>query len=405
MNGSIGNCSDREGEGAMISYLVQRTISVVCFGFSRVSNPIRKVWACAVSLSIGAAVLSVTSAYAQSDDLGATGTGVAAPHYRLTTTDENGVDAISGAVRFQVGLISIGPAEQGISYSVVIPSLAHAGTQGTRLFSGLERIFRFSNFSGGVSVNGGINDYPETCENYFELAGSRTYFCGGLSTSFVPKEPGGETLVYDGSQFIFTDSSGVRYLSKGGLAQRTTNSDVFGLQSIEYPNGNKVSIYRFEHATTIENSFGYAIRITSPDGGDTHNLVAYNKAHEACSAADLQCSLSSDWPSAQIFVGDPETAVPAYIEDMSSLRTVFYARARTGAGYDGYHYYRVKPAGVEDTITYEFCGPWHVSCAIYCSSNASPSNECLTARMSEWKVRRVLKGDAVWEYDYDYTVE
>ncbi|QSR23085.1 hypothetical protein [Hyphomonas sp. KY3] len=328
--------------------------------------------------------------------------GSVAPSFEMSSVDENGVDVLSGSIRHTIAAVSIGNSSSGMTYSVVIPSLAHAGGGGG-VGSGLEPIFHFNNYSGGVGGIGGIggSDQPD-CNAYFELAGARTYFCGSLTDGYTPKGLGGDTFTYSNGLFTFKNSAGVEYISKTGLASRVSETDQFGLQEIHYPSGESVTIHRSVGLVTYESSRGYSIREQTVDGWETSTVTAFNRAVDYCEADATSCSFSQAWPTAVIYRGPTQTSSVAYVQDMAGQVAKYYARDMTN-NYSGYHYYKVKPVGAEETatITYEFCAPWYVSCPMVSCPLNQP--QCVSGKMAEGKVRKATKAGKEWLYDYYYS--
>lgn len=352
-----------------------------------------------LALPVGS-VLVYSAASAQED---AVQIGSVAPSFEMSSVDENGVDVLSGSIRHEISAVSIGNSSSGMAYSVVIPSLAHAGGGGG-VGSGLEPIFRYNNYSGGVGGVGGIggSNQPD-CSAFFELAGARTYFCGSLTDGYVPKGLGGETLTYSNGIFTFKNSAGVEYVSKTGLASRVSETAQFGLQEIHYPSGEVITIHRSVGLVTYESSRGFSIREQTVDGWETSTVTGFNRAIDYCEADATNCSFSRAWPTAVIYRGPTQSSSVAYVQDMAGQVAKYYARDMTN-NYAGYHYYKVKPAGAEEaaTVTYEFCAPWYVSCPMVSCPLNQP--QCLSGKMAEGKVRKVTKAGKEWLYDYYYSV-
>jgi hypothetical protein len=178
------------------------------------------------------------------------------------------------------------------------------------------------------------------------------------------------------------------------------------LQKIIYPNGEVINIYRSANLVTYESSTGFSIREQTNDDWETSTVTAYNRAVDYCAPDAQTCSFTYDWPMATIYAGPGPTSSEAYVEDMAGQRAIYYPRDRTN-GYAGYHYYKVKPAGAEQTatISYEFCAPWYVSCAMTCAtSHPNPPPQCLSGEMAKWKVRKAVKAGKEWVYDYAYDI-
>jgi hypothetical protein len=140
--------------------------------------------------------------------------GFVSENYEFSSVDGNGVDIQSGSVRIAADLLSIGSRDRPLSYSVITPSLAQAGASdpiqlisyGLPLTAGGSLPFKFDNYSGGIGLSG-INN----CENWFELGGSRSDFCGTLAQGLVAADGSNASIVQSGSELVYTDRQGVKY--------------------------------------------------------------------------------------------------------------------------------------------------------------------------------------------------
>jgi hypothetical protein len=334
--------------------------------------------------------------------------GFVSEDYEVSSVDENGVDVISGSVRISADLLSIGAGDGALNYSVITPSLAQAGSGnstemlsvGLPLTAGGSSPFKFDNYSGGVSISG-VDD----CNNWFELAGSRTDFCGTLAQGLVAADATGVTLQLVGGEYVFTNKSGTKYYSStNGVAWRKSTSQL-GLNKIVQPNGYTVNIYRGSGKVSIIDNRGFQIRITNA-GTATASIVAFNMAVDYCAPLASSCSFTKTWPTATVYTGS--STQPAYATDMSGRQTKLYPRARTN-GFSGYQFYQVKPAGADESakITYSFCGPWfNRSCSGIqdCAPPPPGSNPdaCTIFVMSANKVRTAEKEGKTWTYVFDY---
>tara|TARA_R110002049_G_scaffold32139_2_gene107530 strand:- start:672 stop:1826 length:1155 start_codon:yes stop_codon:yes gene_type:complete len=332
--------------------------------------------------------------------------GFVSEDFEVSTVDENGVDVISGSVRISADLVSIGAGEEALTYSVITPSLAQTGTSdsaqmlavGLPITAGGSSPFKFDNFSGGAAVSG-IND----CNNWFEIAGSRTDFCGTLAQGLVAADGSNASLEFTGGDYVLTTTDGTKFFSDTNSISNRKMATQIGLSRIEYPNGYEVSIHRGSGRVSILDNRGYQIRITDADTA-TASIVAFNMAVDYCAPLAASCSFTKSWPTATVYTGS--SSQPAVTTDMSGRQTKLYPRARTN-GFTGYQFYQVKPAGADESarITYTFCGPWFdTSCAPVndCNPPSGGPDACTKFAMSANKVSASEKFGKTWTYVFDY---
>lgn len=336
--------------------------------------------------------------------------GFVSEDFEVSSVDENGVDLISGSVRISADLLGIGTGDGSLSYTVITPSLAQTGSRnGTEMASvglpasaGGSSPFKFDNYSGGASVSG-VDD----CNNWFEIAGSRTDFCGTLASGLVAADGSNATLEYISGDYVYTTTNGTRYYSDtNSIAQRKTATQI-GLGKVVYPNGYTVNIYRGSGRVSIVDNRGFQIRITNADT-DTASITAFNMAVDYCAPLAASCSFTKAWPTATVYTGS--ASAPAVATDMSGRQTKLYPRARTN-GFSGYQFYQVKPAGADESakITYSFCGPWFdTNCSMIQDCYPAPqvpAEVCGKFVMSANKVRTSEKEGKTWTYVFDYYKE
>jgi hypothetical protein len=348
------------------------------------------------------AALSIGGATAQSSDL-----GFVSEDYEVSSTDENGVDIISGSVRLEQSLVSIGPEGGALSYSVITPSLANTGSANDSEFLAVglpintfrSSPFKYDSFSGGVSISG-VND----CNNWFEIAGNRSDFCGTLINGLIAKDGSNATLTQSGSEYTYTDAQGTKFISDLGISTRTTET-AQGLKRVIYPSGRTIEITRSSDLVSVIDSRGLQLRMETSDSWINTTVTAFNMAVDFCSPTASSCSFSEAWPQATIYTGSATTN--AVVTDMAGLETWLYPRARSG-GFSGYSFNKVKPAGAAASamIEYTFCGPWHdTSCAPVTSIGAG-TNHSREARtifsMTAGKVSQVVRDGETWTYTFDY---
>lgn len=335
-------------------------------------------------------------------------TGFVSEDYELSSTDQNGVDIISGSVRLEVPLLEVGAEDAALKYSVITPSLAHTGvaddaqilTYGLPINTFRSRPYKFDNFSGGVSISG-----IDNCENWFELAGNRSDFCGTLASGLVAKDGTNESLEIVGADYVYTNRQGVRYISYAGVSERTTETDL-GLHRIEYPDGRYISIQRSDDKITIHDNLGNAVRLQTTDNWLNTTVIGYNQSVDYCPHSASSCIFTEDWPTAHVYTGSDQ--LPAAAEDMSGRQQRLYPKQRSGE-FSGYYFDRVKPIDAMNSalIEYVFCAPWaDTSCApiIKILSGANQTRESQTIfRMTAGKVRQVTRDGKVWEYEFRYS--
>lgn len=351
--------------------------------------------------------------------------GYVTEDFEISSTDENGVDIISGSVRLESSLLSIGSEGHSLSYSVITPSLAQTGSADPVKFAAEgfptttigSRPFKFDNYSGGVSISG-----LDNCDNWIEFGGNRADFCGLLTSpeGLRAKDGSNATLTEAAGLYTYTTAQGVKYYAKLGHADRTQENPNLGLQKMEFPDGYVIEIARGNDVVSITDNRGLQIRAETSDGWANTTVTGFNMAVEYCAPLAASCTFTKAWPTATIFEGT--ASLPAIATDMTGQTTKLYPRTLTGtyAGnwtdpdtnvqYISHQYYKVKPAGADETATieYTFCGPWNdTSCALIsqCQAgpDAPPAEQCKQLKMSANKVSEVSKNGKTWTYDFDYS--
>ncbi len=333
-------------------------------------------------------------------------TGFVSEDFELSSVDENGVDIISGSVRIASDLISIGSGDEPLTYTVITPSLAQTGASDSAQMlavglppnSGGSAPFRFDNYSGGVSISG-IND----CNNWFEIGGSRTDFCGTLAAGLIASDRTNAKLELVSGLYVFTSTNGTKYYSSGLGTSSRQSTTATGLNKIVYPGGYVVDIQRGGGRVAITDNRGMQIRITDANTA-TATIVGFNMAVDYCAPLATSCSFSRSWPTATVFTGS--ATQPAVATDVGGRQTKLYPRLRSN-GFSGHQFYQVKAAGSEESArtTYSFCGPWYdTSCSAIqdCFPAAGSEIACKIFQMSVNKVRTAEKEGKIWTYMFDY---
>ena len=370
----------------------------------------RSKWSAGRSFRRGGAVLVAAAAFgalpaiAQAERSKA---GFVSEDFEISSVDGNGVDVISGSVRIAADLLSIGSGDGALTYTVITPSLAQAGSrnEAEMLAVGLPRSaggsspFKFDNYSGGVSVSG-IDD----CNNWFEIAGSRTDFCGTLAGGFTASDGTNATLEQISGVYVLTTPDGTKYYSNPGAVSTRQSAGGTALSKIVYPSGYVIDIHRGSGRVAIVDNRGFQIRITDADAA-TASITGFNMAVDYCAPLAASCSFTRSWPTASVYIGS--STQPAVATDMAGLQTKLYPRVRSN-GFSGYQFYQVKPAGADESarITYSFCGPWYdTSCSPVQDCNPVPhggTSFCDLFGMSANKVRTAQKESKTWTYAFDY---
>ncbi len=375
-----------------------------------------------VKASLLSALLFAAPVYAQTAYSGSgpkSEIGFVSENYEVSSVDANGVDMISGSVRISADLLSIGPEGQNLSYSVVTPSLAQAGSKGQWLLGGDlphdilgQPVWKYDTYSGGIGLSG-----QDDCNNWFQYGGMRDDFCGSIATGLVAKNGSSATIEFVGGEYVYTTQDGTKYFagqSNTIVNRRTTY--ISGINKILYPNGYEITIHRGEvngkGIVSVLDNRGYQIRIEGLEGHSS-TIKAFNMAVDYCAPLAASCSYSKAWPTASVTMGS--STQPAVATDMQGRTTKLYPIALTGDFSGMYQFNAVKPAGADEAarITYTFCGPWGEACGGNngpvpnlgaCNNfNPPPNQVCQQFRMSLNKVRTALKFGKTWQYEFIYS--
>lgn len=294
----------------------------------------RKVMLLAVTSGIA---LMAGAAHAQSGP-------IPPEHFAL---DERGVDLVSGKWMPVAGGTSIGPADTGLSYSLM------------QLDNGLW----WDQAIGGISV-------CRTVERCVTVDGATEAFVQTGASTWEAKEDTGSTLVYNmgANQYTYTRADGTAFLTEpkgyttfpdGSIIRRTepngrvTNYN-YAPGSYEVchdptdpeldppPGGWQVYCvtYHVARLQSYDNNAGYMVHYDyasngaadAPGWADLTKVTALNLAVDYCAPLAATCTFTRTWPSTAFTTATPSAGVTDKIfTDQTGFQTR-YRSSMTGSG-------------------------------------------------------------------------
>jgi YD repeat-containing protein len=296
----------------------------------------------------------------------------------ISSSDENGVNLVSGQATFSVPDIAIGPQDGGLANTVSSFS-ADTGIPQAVLANGFYPTYLTmsgnnvvptgpampiaSNYIGGIAEVTGL--YASTT---FSFNGTSERFNGAIGSgctlsgiSYVSLSKRGGSLQSNGGGLLtYTDRNGAKYTIKcGGFVHPDQKNGA--VTNVVYPNGQKINIayqglqtQSVPRITSVESNLGWQLKFKySVPFGSTNYLLAsgivgLNRSFELCDSMADTCAPTMQWPTSTYAFSPGNTSFN--VTDKAGRTTRYTLNAY-------YEATGLKPAWSDvDTVSYIYCG-------------------------------------------------